>query len=118
VPRFRRSRPPDLPSRGFSPEFNNQYARARELQTKHFVDEITDIADDGRNDFMRRATERGEEFVAVVSCARAYALPARLAAIMLPPAAAMARSASMSRFVALRRAIVAVPHRISGRQIS
>jgi hypothetical protein len=30
----------------------------------------------------------------------------------------MARSASMSRFVALRRAIVAVPHRISGRQIS
>ena len=60
------------------------HTRARELQAEHFVDEITDIADDGRNDFMRRATERGEEFVAVVSAqndqapacrARAYALP-------------------------------------------
>jgi hypothetical protein len=63
--------------------------RARELQAEHFVDELTDIADDGRNDFMRRATERGEEFVAVVSAqndqapacsSRAYALPTRLAA--------------------------------------
>ncbi len=47
---------------------------ARELRAKHFVDKITDIADDGRNDFMRRATERGEEFVAVVR-ARAYCRP-------------------------------------------
>ena len=71
------------------PEFGKQYARARELQAEHFVDELTDIADDGRNDFMRRATERGEEFVAVVSAqndqapacsSRAYALPTRLAA--------------------------------------
>jgi hypothetical protein len=40
---------------------------ARELQAKIFRCEITDIADDGRNDFMRRATERGEKFVADVS---------------------------------------------------
>jgi hypothetical protein len=39
--------------------------RARELQAERFADEIVDIADDGRNDFMLRATERGEEFVAV-----------------------------------------------------
>ena len=48
--------------------------RARELQAEHFVDELTDIADDGRNDFMRRATERGEEFVAVVSAQNAIRL--------------------------------------------
>lgn len=47
------------------PDFSAAYAHARELQAEHFADEIVDIADDGRNDFMRRATERGEEFVAV-----------------------------------------------------
>jgi hypothetical protein len=39
--------------------------RARELQAEHFADEIVDIADDGRNDFMMRVRERGEEFVDV-----------------------------------------------------
>jgi hypothetical protein len=54
---------------------------ARELRAKHFVDKITDIADDGRNDFMRRATERGEEFVAVV---RARVLPTELGGARWP----------------------------------
>lgn len=40
-------------------------ARAREMQAEYFVDELSLIADDGRNDFMRRVREHGEEFVAV-----------------------------------------------------
>jgi len=47
------------------PDFRQAYARARELQAEHFVDEITLIADDGRNDFMVRARENGEASVAV-----------------------------------------------------
>jgi hypothetical protein len=39
--------------------------RAREMQAEYFVDELSLIADDGRNDFMRRVREHGEEFVAV-----------------------------------------------------
>jgi len=41
---------------GFSP----QYARARELQAETFADELVDIADDGSNDWMRRANKKGE----------------------------------------------------------
>ena len=33
------------------------HTRARELQAEHFVDEITLIADDGRNDFMERVRQ-------------------------------------------------------------
>jgi hypothetical protein len=47
------------------PDVRQAYARARELQAEHFVDEITLIADDGRNDFMVRARENGEASVAV-----------------------------------------------------
>jgi terminase small subunit-like protein len=45
--------------------FHSAYARAREMQAEYFVDELSLIADDGRNDFMRRMREHGEEFVAV-----------------------------------------------------
>jgi Bacteriophage Sf6, terminase small subunit-like len=45
------------------PEFHSAYARARELQAEHFVDEILLIADDGRKDFMERARQNGETFV-------------------------------------------------------
>jgi SRSO17 transposase len=48
-----------------SPPFKAAYARAREMQAEYFVDELSLIADDGRNDFMRRVREHGEEFVAV-----------------------------------------------------
>jgi len=33
-------------------DFSNQYARAREDQADYLADEIIEIADDGRNDFM------------------------------------------------------------------
>lgn len=39
-------------------EFRDQYARAREAQADAIFDEILDIADDARNDWMER---RGEE---------------------------------------------------------
>ena len=45
------------------PEFHGQYARAREAQAEHFADEITLIADDGRNDFMEKVRQNGETFV-------------------------------------------------------
>ena len=44
-------------------DFSNAYARARRLQAEHFVDEMVDIADDGRNDFIQRAKDNGEVFV-------------------------------------------------------
>lgn len=47
------------------PEFGLQYARAREHQAEYFVDELTLIADDGRNDFMMKARERGDDFIDV-----------------------------------------------------
>lgn len=40
--------------------FRTIYARARELQLEAEADEIADIADDGRNDFMERANKDGE----------------------------------------------------------
>lgn len=39
-------------------DFRQQYAHAREAQADHLFDEILDITDDGRNDWMER---RGEE---------------------------------------------------------
>ncbi len=35
-------------------EFCDQYAKAREAQAEHMADELMDIADDGRNDYMER----------------------------------------------------------------
>jgi hypothetical protein len=35
--------------------FSNRYARARELQAQGLADELLEIADDGRNDWMERA---------------------------------------------------------------
>ena len=40
------------------PDFRDQYALAREAQADTLFDDILDIADDGRNDWMER---RGEE---------------------------------------------------------
>jgi hypothetical protein len=44
-------------------DFSIEYARARRLQAEHFVDEMVDIADDSRNDFIERAKDNGEVFV-------------------------------------------------------
>ena len=41
-------------------EFQEQYARAREIQADALFDEILDIADDGRNDWMERKNKDGE----------------------------------------------------------
>jgi len=43
--------------------FRDQYARARELQAETLVDEILEISDDGRNDYMTSMGE-GEETLA------------------------------------------------------
>lgn len=42
------------------PTFSEQYARARELQADALFDEILDIADDGKNDWMERQNADGE----------------------------------------------------------
>lgn len=41
-------------------EFCNQYAQAREYQAETMADEMTDIADDGSNDWMERKNSDGE----------------------------------------------------------
>jgi len=41
------------------PDFAEQYAHAREAQADTLADEITDIADDGTNDWMKRSESRG-----------------------------------------------------------
>lgn len=41
-------------------EFFNRYERARALQVHSLVDEIPDIADDGRNDYVEKLNEDGE----------------------------------------------------------
>jgi len=41
-------------------EFSNQYAQAREYQAETMADEMTDIADDGSNDWLERHGEEGE----------------------------------------------------------
>lgn len=40
--------------------FRAQYARARELQADHLVDEILEISDDGTNDYMERKGADGQ----------------------------------------------------------
>ena len=40
-------------------EFRDQYARARDIQADHFAEEILEIADDGRNDWMQRERKDG-----------------------------------------------------------
>lgn len=42
------------------PEFQNQYAKAREQQAECWADEIVSIADDGSNDYMERMGKNGE----------------------------------------------------------
>jgi hypothetical protein len=42
------------------PEFLEKYNAARSIQAERMIDEILDIADDGRNDWMTR-TVRGQE---------------------------------------------------------
>lgn len=46
-------------------EFVNQYARAREMQADHYLDEIFEIADDGSNDWMERQVKGGAAVKAV-----------------------------------------------------
>lgn len=55
------TRDPDMPSAATvfkwlaeDPDFVEQYARAREAQADTLVDEMLDIVDDGRNDWMER----------------------------------------------------------------
>lgn len=43
------------------PEFQEQYAKARQVLCEHWADEILDIADDGTNDWMNRPGDDGEE---------------------------------------------------------
>lgn len=38
-------------------EFSEQYARAKEAQAEHLAEDILDIADDARNDWMERRDE-------------------------------------------------------------
>lgn len=46
------------------PEFQEQYARAREAQAEHLAEDILDIADNGTNDWMERQREtKGVRFV-------------------------------------------------------
>lgn len=49
-----------------TPTFAEQYARAREAQADALFDEILDIADDSRNDFMERQLGEDGPTVAVV----------------------------------------------------
>jgi hypothetical protein len=41
-------------------DFRDQYAYAREAQAETLADELTDIADDGTNDWMERKGEEGQ----------------------------------------------------------
>lgn len=41
--------------------FSDQYAKARQIQAETLADELFDIADDGTNDWMKRAGKDGEE---------------------------------------------------------
>jgi hypothetical protein len=49
-----------------------QHMRARELQAEHFVDEISLIADDGRNDFMETTSRSPTEASAIGPSSPAY----------------------------------------------
>jgi hypothetical protein len=48
-----------------NPEFRDQYARARELQAEHWAEEIIEIADDSRNDFIEKEGRDGSTYEAV-----------------------------------------------------
>jgi hypothetical protein len=50
---------------GQHPEFRQQYARAREIQSELMAEEILEIADDARNDWMERQSKSGESFTVV-----------------------------------------------------
>jgi hypothetical protein len=39
--------------------FREQYAKAREALLEHWAEEITEIADDGSNDWMERSEKKG-----------------------------------------------------------
>ncbi|SAK53430.1 hypothetical protein AWB78_01325 [Caballeronia calidae] len=41
-------------------EFRDQYVRAREAQAEEMADDLLEIADDGRNDWMERYDRKGE----------------------------------------------------------
>jgi hypothetical protein len=41
--------------------FSERYARAREMQREVWADEITDISDDGSNDWMKRENKDGSD---------------------------------------------------------
>jgi hypothetical protein len=47
------------------PSFSEQYAQARKIQAELMADELLDIADDGRNDWM--LIKRGKEEIEVVN---------------------------------------------------
>ncbi len=44
--------------------FSPQYARAREIGYHKMADDLIDVADDGRNDFMMKRKDGGETFLA------------------------------------------------------
>lgn len=46
-------------------EFRVQYAMAKELQADLMADEITDIADDGTNDWVERKRKDGSTYIAL-----------------------------------------------------
>ena len=46
------------------PAFQDQYALARQAQMEHYADEIMDISDDGRNDWMERQGKEDAGWVA------------------------------------------------------
>ena len=50
---------------GEKPECRDQYARARELLTEHWADEILEIADDGATDLVEKTGRNGSTYMAV-----------------------------------------------------
>lgn len=46
-------------------DFRDKYARARETQADTLFDEIVDIVDDGRNDWVERTGRDGKPFIAL-----------------------------------------------------
>ena len=48
------------------PEFSEQYAHAKEIQADAFAEELLDIVDDGRNDWIERESKKtGETYIAL-----------------------------------------------------
>jgi hypothetical protein len=45
--------------------FSDSYVRAREIGFYGMADEITEIADDGRNDWVERENKKGEPYIAL-----------------------------------------------------